>query len=147
MKLISNDFAHQGNIPSLCTCDGQDRNPHLSWSQFPQGTRSFALTCLDPDAPRGTFSHWFIVDIPPTTTATEQGMGAPKHSRQIQNDFGKESYGGPCPPKGTHRYFFTVYALNVDRLQGVTAQNVLQRIGAHAIDKAILMGNYVRSKS
>jgi Raf kinase inhibitor-like YbhB/YbcL family protein len=104
-------------------CTGGNASPALSWSGAPEGTKSFVLTVYDPDAPTGSgFWHWVMFNIPPTVTSLPQGAGAsgkaPAGATQIENDYGTVGYGGPCPPKGDkpHRYIFTVYALNTDKL-------------------------------
>ncbi len=121
MELKSKDFQNNQNIPTVHTCDGRDISPQLSWSGAPPGeTKSYALTCIDPDAPMGDFIHWLIYDIPAAATSIPRGGPLPTGAQEVQNDFGKESYGGPCPPSGTHRYFFTIYALNTGQLKKVT---------------------------
>jgi Raf kinase inhibitor-like YbhB/YbcL family protein len=105
-------------IPRQFTCDGKDIAPPLAWSDAPGGTRGFALIMDDPDAPHGTFTHWLLYDIPATTTE----LTDPSIGRALRNDFGRAGYGGPCPPvgHGPHRYFFTLYAVDVPvaHLQG-----------------------------
>jgi len=142
MQLFSNDFTHQGDIPSKFTCDGNDISPHLKWSEVPSGTKSFALSCKDPDAPGGNWDHWLLINIPAETTEIPQGMAS---GEGITNDFGKPEYGGPCPPSGRHRYFFAVYALNIERLEDVTKENFVEKVGGFAIDSASLIGLYQRS--
>ncbi|MHA1713026.1 MAG: YbhB/YbcL family Raf kinase inhibitor-like protein [Candidatus Ranarchaeia archaeon] len=142
MKLTSPDFENNGPIPPEYTCDGKDVSPELTWQNPPSETKSFALSCIDPDAPRGDFIHWLICNIPPSTRTLKRGASPP--GLEIENDFGKTRYGGPCPPSGTHRYFFTVYALNVERLEKITKYNFLDTIKKHTIDKAVLMGTYKR---
>jgi Raf kinase inhibitor-like YbhB/YbcL family protein len=110
-------------------CEGNNQSPHLAWSGAPAGTKSFAVTCFDPDAPTGSgFWHWLVVNIPPNVT--ELGLDAgnrkaaklPQGALQTRTDFGTPGYGGPCPPPGDHphRYLFTVFAVGADKLQ-VTA--------------------------
>lgn len=142
MQLQSNDFDHQGDIPSKFTCDGQDISPHLQWSGFPEETKGFALSCMDPDAPSGNWVHWLIVNIPVGTTELVQGTTA---GQEINNDFGKPAYGGPCPPSGQHRYFFKVYALDIETLDGVTKENFVEKVKEHTLDSAELIGLYQRS--
>jgi len=141
MQLQSNDFDHQGDIPSKFTCDGDDISPHLKWSDFPAGTKSFALSCMDPDAPSGNWVHWLIANIPAKVTEIAQGQTV---GQEINNDFGQPAYGGPCPPSGQHRYFFTVYALDVEILEGVTKENFVEEVKKHTIDSAELVGLYQR---
>jgi len=143
MKLKSKDFEDNNSIPSEFTCDGRDVSPQLSWQDVPAGTKSFALSVADPDAPMGTWIHWLVHDIPKDARTIEQG-GLPKGAKQVENDFGMKEYGGPCPPSGTHRYVFAVYALNVERLEDVKKRNFFDKVGEHTLDKAVLKGLYKR---
>jgi len=145
-ELTSNDFAAGSMIPPLFTCDGKDLSPHLAWRDPPPGTKSFALICHDPDAPSGTFIHWIVYDIPAGASLLPRGGPLPGGARQLVNDFGRADYGGPCPPSGTHRYVFTLYALNVDRLEGVTRQTITEKIRAHQAGSAALTGLYARTR-
>ncbi|MEA2035920.1 MAG: YbhB/YbcL family Raf kinase inhibitor-like protein, partial [Nanoarchaeota archaeon] len=113
MKLVSNDFNEGEDIPKEFTCQGDDFSPHLAWDDVPEGVKSFALICDDPDAPSGTWVHWLVKDIPADVKGVPQ-RGVP--GVQVVNDFGKEDYGGPCPPSGKHRYFFRLYALDVESI-------------------------------
>lgn len=142
MRLISNDFEQDGSIPTKFTCDGEDISPHLKWEDIPDGTESFAISCNDPDAPVGDWIHWVVHDIPATITELSEGAEAP--GNEVTNDFGKTEYGGPCPPGGTHRYFFRVYALDTESLEGVTKNNFRDKFSQHAIEEAELMGKYSR---
>ena len=142
MELKSSDFENNGDMPSELTCDGRDVSPHLSWGPAPEGTKSFAISCIDPDAPMGDFVHWLVCDIPADTGELQKGQAPP--GTEVVNDFGKPSYGGPCPPSGKHRYFFVVYALDTERLEGATKDNFLYLANEHAIDKAELIGLYQR---
>src|SRR2546426_810537 len=112
MRLTSPAFADGHPIPAHYTCDGANVSPELRWSDVPEGTLSLALTCEDPDAPRGTFTHWVIWNLDPTTGGIRAGE-VPAGARQGRNDFGSVRYGGPCPPPGhgPHRYYFTLYAV------------------------------------
>lgn len=143
MILRSKDFKNEGMIPSYFTCDDKDVSPQLSWMDPPEGTRSYALIVDDPDAPMGTWVHWLICNISPETREIPQGM-VPQGALQVKNDFGKVNYGGPCPPSGVHRYFFKLYALNVDRLDGINEKNFYKMVEDHKIGEAILMGRYTR---
>jgi hypothetical protein len=143
MRLRSEDFEENGLIPSQFTCDGEDVSPELHWENAPHEARSFALSMTDPDAPGGTFIHWLVCNI--AKDITRIGRGAlPAGARQVRNDFGREQYGGPCPPSGTHRYYFRLYALDTDTLDRITKTNFFQVIDKHAIAKAELMGRYKR---
>lgn len=144
MKLKSKDFEDNKTIPIKFTCDGDDVSPQLYWEDVPNRTQSFALSVEDPDAPMGTFIHWLVYDIPRGTTSFDQG-NVPREAKQVTNDFDKEDYGGPCPPSGTHRYIFTIYALDVEHLRDVTGKNFFRFVKEHTIDKAKLTGLYKRS--
>ena len=146
MEINSKDFKNNQPIPSTYTCDGRDISPHLSWSGAPEGTRSFALSCIDPDAPRGDFIHWLIYNIPATVTEIPRGGPLPTGAREATNDFGKKAYGGPCPPSGTHRYFFTLYALKVKDLGEVSKKDFLKRVKENQLASAQLMGIYRRKR-
>lgn len=106
-------------------CGGKNASPQLSWRGAPKEAKSFAVTCFDPDAPTGSgYWHWLVCDIPASVTSVEEGAGgssSPAGGKSGYSDFGLNKYGGPCPPKGDapHRYIFTVYALDVPKLEGV----------------------------
>ena len=144
MRLRSRNFEDGGRIPSEFTCDGRDVSPQLSWEDVPDGTKSFALSVVDPDAPGGTFIHWLVYGIPEDVEEVGQGS-LPNGAKQIRNDFGKEEYGGPCPPSGTHRYIFTLYALDTEHLEGVDEYNFFERVKEHTLGKAEVTGLYKRS--
>ena len=143
MKVKSRDFQDNDSIPSQFTCDGEDISPHLSWEEVPEEAESFALSVEDPDAPMGTFVHWLVYDIPKEITNLNQNS-LPVEAKQVTNDFGKEDYGGPCPPSGTHRYIFTIYALKIDHLKNVNKRNFFDLIRQHTLDKAVITGLYKR---
>lgn len=110
MKITSAAFDNNRFIPSKYTCDGKNINPPLAFSEIPEGTRSFVLIVDDPDAPAGTWVHWVLYNIPPDVSTIKEDNVS--DGLQGKNSFGKSSYGGPCPPSGTHRYYFKLYALN-----------------------------------
>jgi Raf kinase inhibitor-like YbhB/YbcL family protein len=143
MKISSKDFKPEGMIPSQFTCDGKDISPHLVWEDVPEGTKSFALIVDDPDAPMGTWVHWLVCNISPNLREIPSGT-VPSGAVQVKNDFGRLNYGGPCPPRGIHRYFFKLYALNVASLEGVNERNFYQKVEKHKIGEAVLMGRYSR---
>jgi len=143
MKLKSKDFEENGNIPSEFTCDGRNISPQLSWDDAPAKTKSFALSVADPDAPGGTWIHWLVHDIPRDVRNIEQG-GLPKGAKHVENDFGMKEYGGPCPPSGTHRYIFTLYALDTEHLEGISKRNFFNEMEKHTLEKAVLKGLYKR---
>ncbi len=137
-------------------CAGGNQSPQLSWSNAPEGTRSFAVTCFDPDAPTGSgFWHWVVVNIPPDVTSLELDAGNPASGKlpagalQTRTDFGAPGYGGPCPPEGDHphRYLFTVHAVGVDSLpvsEDTSAAVIGFQLHFNTLAKATLMGLYKR---
>jgi Raf kinase inhibitor-like YbhB/YbcL family protein len=140
MQIISDNFKNRGDIPLEFTCQGKDISPHLAWTEIPQGTRSFALSITDPDAYGRTWVHWLVMNIPANVTEFPKGAHA---GIQVPNDFVKPGYGGPCPPTGKHRYFFTLYALDVEELgTGVNLLNFFDKVDTHMIAKAELVGMY-----
>ncbi|MFQ6106232.1 MAG: YbhB/YbcL family Raf kinase inhibitor-like protein [Thermoplasmata archaeon] len=144
MRIRSNDFEEGGDIPSVFTCDGEDISPHLAWEEVPEGTKSFALIVDDPDAPMGTWVHWLLGDIPAGTREIPQSS-RPPGSRQVTNDFGREDYGGPCPPSGTHRYYFKLYALDIERMQATEKRAFYREVEEHKVGEAVIMGRYSRT--
>ena len=155
LSLASPAFTHQGEIPREYTCDGDDRSPPLRWSGEPAGTRSFALIVDDPDAPdpaapKMTWVHWVLYDIPPKVTALSRGADIVREApgtREGTNDWKRTGYGGPCPPIGRHRYFHKVYALDclLGDLGTPTAWDIAEAIEGHVLDKAELVGVYRRA--
>ena len=143
MKLKSKDFEDNSRIPSEFTCDGRNVSPQLSWEDVPDGTKSFALAVTDPDAPGGTWIHWLVRNISKELRKIEQG-NLPEGAGEVVNDFGKKSYGGPCPPSGTHRYFFTLYALDTEHPEGLNKYNFFDIVEVHTIEKAAIKGLYKR---
>jgi hypothetical protein len=150
MILRSPAFEPGGFIPSRYTCDGPDLSPPLEWKGVPEGARSLALVADDPDAPMGTWVHWVIYRIPADSTGLPEGVAKkrelPDGTRQGKNDFRRIGYGGPCPPSGTHRYFFKLYALDrpVDLPPGATKAQLIEAMKGHVIAEAELMGRYRR---
>jgi hypothetical protein len=146
MDITSKDFQHNQAIPPVHTCDGKDISPHLAWSGAPEGTKSFALTCIDPDAPMGDFIHWLIYNIPAHASELPRGGPLPAGAREAANDFGKRPYGGPCPPSGTHRYFFTIHALKVSDLGTVSKNDFLNKVKENRLASAEIIGLYQRKR-
>ena len=145
--LSSSAFNDGQQIPAEFSCDGEDRSPPLSWSGPPQGTKSFALVVDDPDAPSGTFRHWGAWNIPADANGLETGQGS--QFPQALNDFGKQGYGGACPPKGhgAHRYRFKLFALDTDSLDlppGAKVEQVEAAAAEHQLGRAELTGTYER---
>ncbi len=144
MKIESTDFKTGAAIPAEFTCDGQNLNPELHWEGAPAETKSFALTVRDPDAPSGTFDHWLVCNIPAGVSSIAKEAGAPAGSKQVPNDFGKQDYGGPCPPSGTHRYFFRLYALSVESIDCSNKDELFVALSKNKIAEAELMGTFAR---
>jgi hypothetical protein len=142
MKLTSPHFQHNSMIPSKFTCDGLDVNPALDIEDIPEETKSLVLIVDDPDAPMGTWVHWVVFNIPVASQIQEDSVPG----RQGVNDFRKKDYGGPCPPSGTHRYFFKLYALDteLDLEEGVRKQDVEEAMKDHILAEAELIGLYKR---
>ncbi|MBH8577354.1 YbhB/YbcL family Raf kinase inhibitor-like protein [Nostocaceae cyanobacterium CENA369] len=150
MKLESNVFDNNGLIPAKYTCDGVDISPPLIWDEVPTETQSIVLIVDDPDAPRQTFVHWVVYDIPATVHQLPEQIPSvktlPNGGVQGTNDFGKLGYGGPCPPSGTHRYFFKLYALDrkLALAAGANKNQILAAMESHVLAKADLIGLYKR---
>ena len=150
LEITSSAFSEGEMIPTGYTCDGPDVSPDLAWTGVPETTQSLALICDDPDAPMGTWVHWVLFNIPPGArglpgeispdAALENG------ARHGTNDFGRLGYGGPCPPGGTHRYFFKLYALDteLDLASGITKAQLVEAMEGHILAEAQLMGTYSR---
>jgi hypothetical protein len=153
MKLTSPAFAHQGPIPAKYTCEGQDIAPPLAWSDVPPGTQSLALVCFDPDAPdpaapKMTWVHWVLYDLPPDSTGLPEGGALPHGVHEGLNDWHRTGYGGPCPPIGRHRYFFELYALDtkLPNLRQPTRAQLMNAIKGHVLAKAELIGTYQKQR-
>ena len=150
IDLSSTAFDSGGAIPTRYTCDGMDVSPPLRWSNVPEGTRSLALVADDPDAPGGTFVHWVIYDLPPDARrlpeAVPKRQTLPGGAAQGVNGAGGVGYMGPCPPSGTHRYFFRVYALDteLDLGGGATREGLASAMREHVLAGGRLMGTYGR---
>jgi Raf kinase inhibitor-like YbhB/YbcL family protein len=147
-KLTSSAFAEGQPIPSLHTCEGRDISPPLAWTAPPEGTRSLTLVCDDPDAPMGTWDHWVLFNLPASTRELPENM-APEPvlalgERHGRNSWGRIGYGGPCPPSGTHRYFFRLYALDatLEPKPGATKAQVETAMRGHILAQTQLMGTY-----
>jgi Raf kinase inhibitor-like YbhB/YbcL family protein len=141
MKITSSAFNYNEKIPSVYTCDGKNISPPLSFAEIPKEAKSLALVVDDLDAPSGLWVHWIVYNISPTTSGIPKNT-TPDGAHEMVNDFKKKSYGGPCPQNGTHRYFFRLYALDVEHLQDVTKNNFHYLCKKHAISEATLMGTY-----
>lgn len=152
MKIIitSSAFKDGDFIPQKYTCDGADISPSLQWDGIPEETKEIALICDDPDAPMGTWVHWVLYNIPPSIRNLPDMVPSVKVLENLAihgtNDFRKIGYGGPCPPSGTHRYFFKIYALNSELHiePGKTKADLLAAMEGHIIAEGSLMGKYKR---
>ena len=152
LALVSPAFRPSGEIPAVHTCEGSDASPPLQWSGIPAGTRSLALVVDDPDAPdprapRMTWVHWVLYDIPPTATslpAAATSRDLPPGTREGLNDWKRTGYGGPCPPVGRHRYFFKLYALDaaLPDLRAPTKAALEKAMEGHVLARAELVGTY-----
>lgn len=160
MKLTSSAFSHNQTIPAVYTCDGQNVNPPLIIAQVPPNAKSLALIVDDPDAPMGTWTHWTVWNIDPSTKKIEENnipssalnTALPRESKSFMaaneglTSFGKRGYGGPCPPPGTHRYFFKLFALEttLSLSSEASKQELEKAIEGHVVDQAELIGLYSR---
>jgi Raf kinase inhibitor-like YbhB/YbcL family protein len=147
IELQSSAFRAGGPIPARYTCDGAGTSPPLEWADVPSGTKSLALLVEDPDAPGGTYTHWTVYGISPTTRRMQAGKPPPQ-SVQGRNSFGDDRYGGPCPPKGDmpHRYVFQLYALRAPlKLEADAKPDAVRAaIGKQAIARGRLVGTFKR---
>ena len=150
-RVTSSSFRDGDAIPVRYTCDGENVSPPLSWDMVPEGSGALVLVMDDPDAPRGTFTHWVLYDIPPGTRELPEAIpprdALDDGARHGRNDFGKLGYGGPCPPPGApHHYRFTLYAVDapLGLAPGVTKQEVTNALDGHTIGSARLVGTYGR---
>ena len=147
-ELTSTAFGSEETIPRRYSCDGEDISPALQWSNPPQDTQSFALICDDPDAPGSTWIHWVIYNLPAETRALAEaipsGAELADGSRHGRNSWGELGYGGPCPPSGTHRYFFKLYALDtvLNLASGASKAQLLQAMEGRILAQTELMGKY-----
>jgi Raf kinase inhibitor-like YbhB/YbcL family protein len=152
LALTSSAFTHQGSIPQQYTCQGRDVSPPLSWSGAPDGTRAFVLIVDDPDAPdpaapRRTWVHWVLYDIPPAVNGLPEAVTSaklPAGTREGTNDWNRTGYGGPCPPVGRHRYFHKLYAIDTELpdLGAAPKGEVEKAMEGHVLAKAELIGTY-----
>ncbi len=150
IKITSSAFEEGDLIPENYTCDGIDVSPPISWTSVPEGTKTLALICDDPDAPIGTWVHWVLFNLPAATNEIPENI-LPERTlesgaKQGMNDFHKIGYGGPCPPSGTHRYYFKIFALDIelDLEAGATKPDLLRAMEGHILAEGQLMGRYER---
>jgi Raf kinase inhibitor-like YbhB/YbcL family protein len=152
MQLSTPAFTDAATIPTQHTADGVNISPSLQWSGAPGNTRSFALVCEDPDAPRGTWIHWVLFILPPDAVSLPEDVptdaALPSGARHGKNDFGKLGYGGPAPPKGpAHRYYFKLFALDaiLELPAGATRAQLEAAMKGHLLASAQCMGKYQRT--
>lgn len=152
IKISSTAFQDGGLIPAKYTCDGANISPPLAWSGLPLTTKSVALIVDDPDAPGRTWVHWVVYDLPAGNKQLAENLATQETisggGKQGTNDFRKIGYGGPCPPSGTHRYFFKLYALDVEKIliPVATKEDLIKAMEGHILDQGELMGKYQRSR-
>ena len=151
IEVSSPAFEDGGTIPPRFTCQGDDVSPPLKWANLPDGTKSVALICDDPDAPAGTWVHWVLYDLSPKfdglPEAIPGGEVTWQGAKQGVNDFRRSGYGGPCPPPGKpHRYFFKIYALDIEPglPAGASKADLLRAIEGHVLAEGQLIGLYQR---
>ena len=151
--LRSSAFKPQAEIPQQYTCEGADRAPPLDWKDVPKGTKSLALIVDDPDAPdpkapKMTYVHWVLYNLPPDTTGLTENASYPPGTKQGKNDWKRTGYGGPCPPIGRHRYYFKLYALDtvLPDLKSPTKADLEKAMEGHVLGKTELMGTYEKKK-
>lgn len=152
LRLTSPAFENQAAIPREHTCEGADTSPPLEWTGVPQDARSLALIVDDPDAPdpaapKRTYVHWVLYDVPTSVTSLDAGAARPADARDGTNDWKRTGYGGPCPPIGRHRYFFKLYALDtaLGDLDRPTKAALERAMDGHIVARAELLGTYEKS--
>jgi Raf kinase inhibitor-like YbhB/YbcL family protein len=152
ITVTSPAFASMQAIPRKYTCDGEDLSPPLSWKNIPNNAKSIVLICDDPDAPAGDWVHWVCYDMPAATDSLPEAVPASDTlacgGKQGTTDFGKTGYGGPCPPGGTHRYFFKVFALDkmLNLPAGKNKKEIVRAIKGHVAAAGELVGTYTRKR-
>lgn len=150
IEITSQAFEEETMIPEKYTCDGIDVSPPLTWTSIPEGTKTLALICDDPDAPMGTWVHWVLFNLPASINELPESVPTDEElengAKQGRNDFRRIGYGGPCPLGGTHRYYFKLYALDeeLDLKTGVVKEELLKAMEGHILGKGQLMGRYKR---
>jgi Raf kinase inhibitor-like YbhB/YbcL family protein len=150
IKLTSTAFKEGESIPRAYTCDGVSVSPPLEWSGVPKTAKTIAIVADDPDAPGGTWVHWVLYNLPAANIGLVENLAATENLTaggfQGKNDFGKVGFGGPCPPSGTHRYFFRIYALDSELplKAGATKAELIKAMEGHTVGQGQLMGTYRR---
>lgn len=145
MKITSSAFSHNQTIPQKYTCDGEDLSPPLQFGEVPEDAQSLVLIVDDPDAPAKTWVHWTVFNMDPTTNEVSENS-VPNGGVEAMTDFGRQGYGGPCPPSGTHRYFFKLYALDTKLALSSNAdkKEIEEAMQGHILGLAELIGLYRR---
>lgn len=146
LKVSSNAFENNGLIPSKFTCDSVNVSPQIKWSAGPEGTKTYALICDDPDAPSRVWVHWLIFNIPETTLEIPENAAALAGASFGTNDFRRTAWGGPCPPSGTHHYHFKIYALDgvLPLSEGASKSDIVKAMEGHILASGELVGLYAR---
>lgn len=142
LTVSSPSFNANEAIPAEYTCDGAETTPTLSWSEVPKDTKSVALLVEDPDAPKGTFTHWLVTNIEPNVRTIGPGTTLPEGAAAAKNDKGKMGYAGPCPPSGTHHYHFKVFALDKTIAPPMNRAAFMKEIKGHVLAQGELVGTY-----
>lgn len=137
--ITSKSFQDGGVLPKKHSNFGEDVNPELEWTNPPQGTKSFALINDDPDCPIGTWTHWLVKDIPANTTKIEENSVP---GVEVVNSWGVSNYKGPRPPSGTHRYYFMLYALKVEKMKAKNMKDFYKEVEEQKLGKAVIMGKF-----
>lgn len=152
LELTSEAFTNGQSIPAKYSCTGRNISPALAWGEPPAGTQSFALIMDDPDAPTGTWVHWVLFNVPPDTRGLQEDLPITGKNADLngiyvgKNSSGNIGYDGPCPPSGTHRYFFKLYALDttISLLPGATKQQVVREMQGHILAQGELVGTFTK---
>jgi Raf kinase inhibitor-like YbhB/YbcL family protein len=151
IQIESRAFKHMQPVPARYTCDGADISPPLSWSKLPAAAKSIVLICDDPDAPAGTWVHWVVYDLLPTIDSLPENVpkidSLPMSGKQGKTDFNRVGWNGPCPPGGTHRYFFKIYGLDtmLNLPSGKTKHEIEKTMKGHVVVQGELVGTYSRN--
>lgn len=147
LSVTSSAFNANEAIPAEYTCDGTEMSPPLQWSAVPADTKSIAILVEDPDAPKGTFTHWLVTNIAPTTTELSKDANLPTGAVAMKNGKGATGYAGPCPPTGMHHYHFRVFALDEAKVKATTRDAFLAEIKHHTLASGDLVGTYEKRKA
>ncbi|MBI4407044.1 MAG: YbhB/YbcL family Raf kinase inhibitor-like protein [Candidatus Kerfeldbacteria bacterium] len=143
VQLTSPHFQANQTIPAQFTCAGEDISPALQWFNVPDTSKSFVLIVHDPDAPSKDWVHWLVKNIPATVTQVADDT-VPTGGVEVANDFGRSSWGGPCPPRGEHHYYFEIYALDVTTIAGNSLAEIKTAMTGHILDQGELIGLFAR---